>query len=343
MAARPRKNFGRLDYCQYLLSSQTNYTLTHYAEHAAGVSHDLVKLYLERERLTARDIWNQTKVDVVASPGGYVVFDDTVLDKNYSRQIESVRWQYSGNAHQIIRGIGLVNCIYINPETEQFWVIDFRIFDPEKDGKGKIDHVKDMLDNIIYHKKLSFSTVLMDTWYATTKLMLFIHDHKKIFYCPMRKNRLARCADSSENYQAIPTLTWTDEELRQGKLIRLKGMPAHIEMKLFSVAISSHRTDFIVTNDTSQHCADDTKKICAMRWYVEQFHREVKQLTGIEQCQCRKQRIQRNHIACAIAVWVCLKKTAVQTCQTVYQVKKLMLRNYLINELKKPSVIMRFS
>lgn len=33
---------------------------------------------------------------------GYVVFDDTVLDKNHSRNIESVRWQYSGNAHGII-------------------------------------------------------------------------------------------------------------------------------------------------------------------------------------------------------------------------------------------------
>ena len=183
----------------------------------------------------------------------------------------------------------------------------------------------------------------MDTWYATTKLMLFIHDHKKIFYCPMRKNRLARPAQATESYQAIPTLMWSNEELMQGKFIRLKGMPTHIEMKLFSVAISSNRTDFVVTNDTSQFCADDTKKICAMGWYVEQFHRELKQLTGIEQCQCRKQRMQRNHIACAISVWVRLKKVATQTCQTVYQVKKSMMRNYLINELKNPSVSMSFS
>ena len=38
-----------------------------------------------------------------------------------------------------------VSCIYMNPETEQFWVIDYRIFDPERDGKSKIEHVKDML------------------------------------------------------------------------------------------------------------------------------------------------------------------------------------------------------
>ena len=39
---RPRKGFGRLDYCQYLLSSQTNYTLTNYSEHVEKGSHDLV-------------------------------------------------------------------------------------------------------------------------------------------------------------------------------------------------------------------------------------------------------------------------------------------------------------
>lgn len=114
-----------------------------------GISHDLVKLYLETERLSARGVWAHVKTDIVPSENGYVVSDDTVLDKNYSRKIEAVRWQYSGNTHGVIRGIGLVNCIYINPETQQFWIIDFRIFNPEQDGKGKVGHVQDMLANLI--------------------------------------------------------------------------------------------------------------------------------------------------------------------------------------------------
>ena len=65
---------------------------------------------------------------------------------------------YSGNAHGIIRGIGMVNCIYINPTTEQFWVIDFRIFDPERDGKTKMDHFRDMLNAVHYHKQLPYKT-----------------------------------------------------------------------------------------------------------------------------------------------------------------------------------------
>lgn len=85
--ARPTKPFSKLEYCQYLLSSQINYTLTNYAEHMRNVSHDLVKLYLERERLTASDIWKEVKTDLNVSLDGYIVFDDTVLDKSYSKKM----------------------------------------------------------------------------------------------------------------------------------------------------------------------------------------------------------------------------------------------------------------
>lgn len=64
---------------------------------------------------------------------------------------------------------------------------------------------------------------------------------------------------------------------------------------------------------------------CAIRWYVEQFHREIKQLTGIERCQCRKQRIQRNYIAYALQAWVLMKKVAYETEQTVYIQKTRLL------------------
>jgi len=47
---------------------------------------------------------------------------------------------------------------------------------------------------------------------------------------------------------------------------------------------------------------------------IEQLHRELKQTTEIDQCECRKGRIQRNHIASAFLVWVKLKQIAYQTC-----------------------------
>jgi hypothetical protein len=341
---RPKvKKINRLDYCQYLLSTQTNYTITNYAEHVAGLSHDIINRYLAEEKLTPRLVWEHTKSELKMSVQGYIVFDDSTLDKNYSKNIEAVRWQYSGNAHKVIRGIGLVNCIYINPETKQFWLIDYRIFDPECDGKSKMDHVQEMLNHATHQKGLLFKTVLFDSWYASNALMLYVSDLGKLFYCPVKQNRLARAPDTREHYQPINQLTWNEDELKGGKPIRLRGMPADFAMKMFRVPVSTNRTDYVVTNDPSQQCSDDTRKVCAIRWLIEQFHRELKQLTGVEKCECRKQRIQRNHIACAVLVWVRLKKIAYDSGQTVYQIKKSLLTHYLIQELKSPAVSMSFA
>ncbi len=110
--------FTRLDYCQYLLVSQTNYTLTNFAEHAEDLSHDKINRYLRSDKLTARLLWEHIKEDIVFSKNGYILFDDTVADKNSSHAIESVRRQYSGNSHGIIKGIGIVTCVYVNPEVK---------------------------------------------------------------------------------------------------------------------------------------------------------------------------------------------------------------------------------
>ena len=81
-----------------------------------------------------------------------IIFDDTVLDKIFSNEIELVRRQYSGNEHKVIKVIGVVNCVYVNPETEKNWIIDYRIYEPDGDGKSKINHVEDMIKGIVYHK-----------------------------------------------------------------------------------------------------------------------------------------------------------------------------------------------
>ena len=142
--------------------------------------------------------------------------------------------------------------------------------------------------------------------------------------------------NSNEYYQKVTELNWDKNELKFGKQVRLKGMPRNFTMKMFRVSISTNRTDYVVTNDTSHYCTDDIQKVCAIRWYIEQFHRELKQLTGIEKCQCRKQRIQRNHIACAILVWTKLKSIAYLTKKTIYELKHELLKNYLIQALRSP-------
>lgn len=330
----------RLDYCQYLLVSQINYTLTNFAEHSEKFSHDQINRYLRGEKITPRLIWENVRNQVVQSENGYVIFDDTVVDKNYSYSIELVRRQYSGNAHGVVKGIGVVTCIYVNPELDDFWILDYRIYDPEGDGKSKLAHLQEMLSHTVYQKQISFTAVLMDTWYATKEVMLLIESLEKLYYCPMKDNRQVDDSCGQSPYQRIDSLSWTEKELQEGKILKIKGFPKEHKVRCFRVVVSTNRTDFVVTNDKSQNSTEAIQEVCSFRWRIEQLHRESKQLTGLEDCQCRKSRIQRNHIGCALLVWVRLKAIARSTWRTIYQVKHGLLDDYLCHQLKNPSLNM---
>jgi len=117
--------------------------------------------------------------------------------------------QYSGNKHKVIRGIGLVNCVYVNPENHCFWVRDYRIYDPDGDGLSKIDHLLEMLQGVVSAKGLGLRTVLMDTWYASQKVMQAIDRLGKIYYCPLKKNRLVDDSEGKEDYKSVECLSWT--------------------------------------------------------------------------------------------------------------------------------------
>ena len=333
----------RLDYCQYLLSTQINYTLTHFASHTEQFSHDKINRYLAGTRITPRLVWENALPHLVQTEVGYLIFDDTVIDKRHAKNIELASPQYSGNAKSVINGISVVTCVYVNPTLDRFWIIDYRIYDKDTDGKSKLDHVKEMLSVLVTDRHLRFETVLMDSWYATKTVMLHIEQLGKMYYCPMKRNRQVDDSNGNIPYHRIDSLTWTEAELQSGKRIKIKGFPKAHKVKLFRVASRNGRTDYVVTNDLSQNNISATRTACDWRWKIEAFHREVKQLTGLERCQCRLARIVRNHIGCAFLVWLRLESVAYQTGQSLYQVKEGLFSEYLRKQLQSPAVHMKLA
>lgn len=338
------EHLSTLDYCQFLLSTQTNYTLTYFADHVKQCSHDRINRYLRGEHLRPALLWKNVQEQIVFSDHGMLIFDDTVLDKRYASTIEGVRTQYSGNAKAVIKGIGVVNCVYVNPDLNRFWEIDYRIYDPEVDGKTKLQHACEMLSQAKYGRQIPFCGVLMDTWYATKWFMLVIERMGKRYYCPLKTNRFLSVSDQPGHYRRVDTLSWTAEAEQAGRRVHLRGFPKGHRVSLFRLLRSTPRTgpvvDFIVTNDRAHPSAQVVHEATDLRWKVEEFHRETKQTTGIEACQCQVGRIQRNHIACAILVWNRLKELAEQAETTIYQLKQGLLDAYLSHELQHPTLKM---
>ena len=65
-----KNSVTRLDYCQYLLVSQINYTLTNFADHCERFSHDAINRYLRADRIPPRLVWEErARPDRADAPG----------------------------------------------------------------------------------------------------------------------------------------------------------------------------------------------------------------------------------------------------------------------------------
>lgn len=322
-------------YCHYLMESHQNYTCTHLSS-CVAISHDMINRYLGSSVTQESSLYEKLYLDYPHLPkGGYLIFDDTVLDKRYSHQITMVRRQYSGNVKGIVQGIGIVVMLYYVPLEDKFYLLGYRIFDPDLDKKTKIDHVMDLLTEA-ESNCIGYIGVLMDTWYAVSRLFQQINALGKYFYCPIKSNRLVK-QPNALTYFPVGELVWTKQEQEFGKVIKVKDLSMNV--KIFQVAVSTDRTDSVLTNDFRPHSIHYIAQRQKMRWNIECFNREIKQLTGIAKCQCRKAAAQRTHIFCAMLVWNKLKQTAYQTFDTIYQVKYLPLKNFLIQQLKQPTPV----
>jgi DDE superfamily endonuclease len=348
---KPRKErkgkFNRLDYCQFLLASQVNYTMTYLADHSEW-SHDAVRRYLLREGLSAKEVWEHSRSLLSQTCKGYLVFDDFLLDKDYSYDIELVRHQYSGKEKRQMNGIAIVTCVYVNPETEEYWLIDYRIYHPETDGKTKLDHAREMFEHAVVHKQLEFSYVAFDAWYAEMTFLKLIETYQKIYQCPVKGDR--KVCDQMyfepgqpASYQQVADLFFDEHELEGGKLVHLHKFPKGHLVRLFRLVLSDQRTDFLITNEVRQQTASEIQQGYTCRWKIDQFHREVQQTTGIDQAQACKARIQRNHIACAFLVWTRLTFLARQLHTSIYALKQSLLGDYMKQQLRSPVLHMDFA
>ncbi|WP_075834994.1 hypothetical protein [Deinococcus marmoris] len=71
------------------------------------------------------------------------------------------------------------------------------------------------------------------------------------------------------------------------------------------------------------------RQTLVVRWAALVFHRELKQITGIEGCQCRLGRSQRNHVGIAMLVWIRLAQAAREAKKTIYALKFGLLDEYM--------------
>ncbi|MDA1193212.1 MAG: transposase [Candidatus Poribacteria bacterium] len=326
-------------YIQFLLASFTNFTGSRLAE-LLGCSHDAVSDFLRDHSLTPRSLWNRIKRHLPPERRrrGALILDDTVEDKNFSQKIETARLQWSGNVRKIIMGIGIVSWVHYDPVSDNYLPVDYRLWDAQRDGKSKHDHAQEMFLKA-WERDFRPDWVLFDAWYTSLDLLKLIARRELRFFCGVKTNRQVSLPGEEGVYQRVDALEWTEETARTGRQVWLRAFGW---VKLFRIVrpLSGGKEEigYYITNDLSVGDLEEAKAILGQRWKIELYHRELKQLTGVERCQARKQRAQRNHVACAILAWVHLWERAQQLSTTLYQAKEQLLNDYLKHQLTKPTI-----
>ena len=324
---------SKRQYIEYLISTPSNYTCSNLADHLEDVSHDAVSDFLQRDKLTARHLWDLARHLIKDSADSFLIVDDSVQDKRYSTQIELVKRQYSGNEHGLVRGIGIVNLVH--SDGTDFYPIDYRIYAPDTDGKSKNDHFGEMLIRAKTERGIKANTILFDSWYSSVANLKLVHRLGMTFFTTIKSNRMVSVT-KEQGYIHLAQLEWSDEQLQHGQTVKLKEVP--FKVQLFKLVATNGDVEWAITNrldDVDAHFMQDELKV---RWQIEQLHRELKQLTGTENCQCRKQRSQRNHLACCYQAWLSIKVKAVQLTKSSYAVVADLLRDYLRAELRNPHI-----
>ncbi|MFZ4791169.1 MAG: hypothetical protein ACOYMW_09805 [Candidatus Competibacteraceae bacterium] len=214
-------------YVEYVISTPINYICTNLAAHLENVSHDAINDYLQREKHTAHTLWEFAKPLINNSSESYLILDDSVQDKNYSKKIEMVKLQYSGNTHSLIKGIGIVNLVHAH--QKDYHSLDFRVYDPSADEKTKNDHFQEMLRQAFEEKGIQAQTILFDSWYAGSENLKYIYRIDKFFVTTLKENRLVSLS-KEQGYIHLQKIEWTPEQLQQGITIKLKKVPFKVQL-----------------------------------------------------------------------------------------------------------------
>jgi len=298
-------------YSNFLIINQNRYSGLELSKVSPvpDLHHDAVSRWLAASTFTPSQLWQQVK-DLIELRSGYLVGDDTLLAKPYSRKNELARKQYSGNYHGLVNGMCLVNLLWTDGKS--YVPIDYRHYQKELDDRTKNDHFLDMLDKA-KQRGLAPLYVLMDSWYGSVANLKHIDLHGWKFICNLKSNR--KVSIEKGTYVSISDLPLADKQIRQ---VWLKEYGSVLVSKL--VAKDGSIT-YMATNDLRLTEYESLTSHWQNRWHIEEFHRGIKQTCGIESCYSTKASSQKTHIFAAFIAFIKLEKCKIERQISWYEQK----------------------
>ncbi|MCX9011020.1 MAG: transposase [Candidatus Methanoperedens sp.] len=238
-----------------------------------------------------------------------------LLNKQYSRVNELAKKQYSGNEHGLVNGICLVNLLWTS--GDEFIPVDYRIYRKEADDKTKNDHFQDMLKRA-EDRGFSPLYILIDSWYSGISNLKLVRKFGWNFICNLKSNRKVSVIQGT--YIPVADLDLAEKQVRK---VWLKEFGYILVCKIVD---KNGDITYLATSDLKLQDYDNFVNHFQQRWKIEEFHRGIKQTTGIEKCYSTLASSQKTHIFASFVAFVKLEIRRLKEKISWYEQKAIINR-----------------
>ena len=285
-------------------------------------AHDAFTRLLQRHEPDAETLYKEIQ-PLIHHNQGVLVIDDSTLDKPHAKEIALVTHHWSGNHHKVVKGINLITLLWT--DGDQLHPTDYRLYHKSSDGLTKNDHFAAML-KVAKQRGFQPEAVLFDGWYSSLDNLKTVDSFDWTFVTRFKSNRKVRLDHG-------PKLALHKQPIAEdGTIVDLPGFG---RVRVFRIVAKDGTMTHWATNELGLEPMDRLK-FAELSWSIEEYHRGLKQFTGVSGCQCRSERSQRNHIGFALRALVRLEYHRFHTGVSWFASKWEIIRESVRRYLERP-------
>jgi len=258
-----------------------------------GTSGDSVIKMLNKSCRSAKELISTIKK--ITQKKLYLIIDDTIISKIYSKYIEGACDNYSTTTGKTERSLCSVVAMLTDgeiaiPVDQSLW-ISKEFIGGKKRTKSMI--AKDLIEKII--ELTPIHGVLIDGLYTTEYLMSWLIQKNIRFDGRFHSNRSVENKSKTAQIKELQSLKVSGKKPIRSTIVKWKKMKLHVT-SLFRRNVAGRE---IITYYASNYKAPKKEHVYAygIRWNIEKFFRTAKQKLGLNDCMVRNRDGQEKHIA----------------------------------------------
>jgi hypothetical protein len=270
---------------------------------------------------------------------GYLVIDDVVVEKPFSKEIPWVGWTYSTTHKGKVLGFHIVVLLW----CFGVWRIPvaFRIWRPRKaccNGRyrTKVQLTWEMIVEVV-NQGLAIEYIVFDSFYTAGWMTKRIN-RLSISWVGILDPRTKVCY-RNKHLKALKLAEWIDLSWRGKLSLRANSIIAYLpKYGTLRLVVTRNRHGNYEVIATNQLGSDLTTIVNRKRtrWSVETLFRDAKQLAGLGACQCRADQAMVHHVAFCFIAFTLLQLLRLHPEEKLGEVKERLQKEVISGGLIPP-------